>query len=1213
MRNWWIACLFVLLLVPCVWAQTSTGAVSGTVRDESDSVIPGATVELTNEATRVTLTTVTNDVGFYIYPAVMIGRYRLSVELPGFQTYAGDLTVSLRETVVVDPVLIVGGVESETVDVVADVTPLVTVDSPAVREGMERERIEQLPLNGRNVETLVGLLPGFEGSRTFGAPPNSQEYFLDGSAESDRRWGGVTSPPGLDTIQEFTVESNAISAKYSRPVSVILSTKSGTNAFHGTAFETHRNNSFGLARRREDVGDPPQLIRNEFGVSASGPVIESRTFWFTSYEGLRRRQSNTRGFRVPTMAMRQGDFSDLVDAQGRQYVLYDSQTTDANGQRQAFPGNVIPSGRISPVAEQLFAVTPQPTLPDVNPLVEPNWFGPVSNPLETWTSATRIDHRLSDRDSLYARFTVGHQENSYSIVENGGQTGQPMLNDVAGLEYLTVENKSAAASWSRVLSSTLFNELAVSVRRNKWRGGENPNVDVSTPWADQFGLPNPFGVSFWPRFESTGLGSDSTQYALNTNDTKENFFTFFSVENNVTKVLGKHELLFGGLFRKDFLNTLPQQRFPQPTVQWNTGATALLDASSTLDNPQAVPFTGHNIANMFLGHSQIAASQVAGRYDLTDTEYALYAEDKYRLTPRLTLSLGLRYEYFAGLEDHNKMLVGFDLDSRSIVLRDDLDALYASGVTSPALTRELEALGARFTTPEQVGLPENLVNARHHFGPRLGFAYQALNGKASFVVRGGYSLSYFNTAMSRWFDRAWQNTPLRATFRHNPNDAALSPDGLPNWMLRNEIPWVDGVNTRDLISLDRLTGTSRGSSLFNEFVNPDLKDARVHSWNLTLEKQVAPSTAATLRYVGTAGRNEWQTINHNAETSEYVWFTTRGEPLPSGEFSSVARRPYDQQVYGSISEFDGTGFSNTNAFQLGLTRRYNHGLAFEVFYVHSVAIGTGTSVPAVNQFVPGLLPTDFDERSRMATYGRTTGVPKHRVRWNWLVDLPFDRWAGRPDQEGVLGKIIGGWQFAGIGWLQSTYFTLPDGNWNLTGVPVEVYGKKYPIEDCRSGTCIPGFLWWNGYIPENLINTPNGIQGVPESYRPAVTPLIPWGTTELPENAPPDTDITAFWDSNDVWVRLNDGSVQRVGFNPGHHPWNTAVAAGSIQWNMDASLFKTIPINGRFAARLQFDVFNVLNRPGTRNLPNRNSDGILLMNQSQHDPRTLQLSLRLNW
>lgn len=1209
MRKWWIASFLVLLLAPAAWAQTSTGAVSGTVRDESSGVIPGATVELTHLATNVSSMTVTNDVGFYTFPSMMIGQYRLSVELSGFQTYEATLTVSLRETAVVDPVLQVGSLDTERVEVVADVTPLVTTDSPAVRQGMERQRIEQLPINGRNVQTLVGLLPGFEGSRTFGAPSNSQEYFLDGSAESDRRWGGVTSPPGLDTIQEFTVESNAISARYSRPVSVILSTKSGTNAFHGTAFETHRNNSFGLARKREDTGDPPQLIRNEFGASAGGPVIQSRTFWFTSYEGLRRRESNTRGFRVPTMAMRQGDFSGLVDAQGRQYAVYDPATTNASGQRQPFPGNIIPGDRISPLAEQLFAITPEPTLTNVNPLVEPNWFGPVPNPQDNWTSATRIDHRLSDSDNLYVRFTLGKQETSYSI-EQGGQPGQPMLNDVAGLEFLTVENKSLAASWSRVMSPTFFNELTVSVRRNKWRGGENPNVSVSTPWADQFGLPNPFGVSFWPRFEDTGLGSDDTQYALATNDTKENFFTFLSIEDSVTKVLGNHELAFGGLFRRDFLNTLPQQRFPQPTVQWDSGATSLLDPSSSLDNPQAVPFTGHNMANMFLGHSTISASQVAGRYDLVDSEYALWAEDKYRLTSRLTLNLGLRYEYFAGLDDHNSMLVGFDLDNRSIVLGDTVDALIASGVTNAALVRELESLGARFTTPGQAGLPENLVDGRHHFGPRAGFAYQAFDGKASFVVRGGYSLSYFNTAMSRWFDRAWQNSPLRATFRHNPNDAALSPDGFPDWMLRNEIPWVDGVNTRDLISLDRLTGIERGDT-FNEFVDPSLEDARVHSWNLTFEKEVAPYTAATVRYVGTAGRNEWQTTNFNAETPDYVWFVTTREPIPSGEFSNVARRPYDQQVYGSISEFAGTGFSNTTAFQFGLTRRYNRGLAFDVFYVHSLANTTGTSVPALNEFVPGQLPTDFDDRSRMATYGRNTSIPKHRVRWNWLIDLPFDRWAGRPNQEGILGKIIGGWQFAGIGWLGSTYFGLPTDNWTLTGAPIEVYGKTYPIEDCRSGACIPGFLWWNGYIPENLINTPNGIQGVPESYRPAVTPLIPWGSTELPENAPPDTDITAFWDSNDVWVRMNDGSVQRVEFDPGYHPWGTAVAEGPIQWNMDASLFKTIPISGPVRIRLQFDVFNVLNRPGTPD--SIEDDGILLMNESAHDPRTLQLSMRVSW
>lgn len=205
-----VSVLCMLTFVPCAWPQSSTGQVSGTVRDQSGAVIPSANVALTNTATGVISTAQTNDVGFYLYPAVVVGPYRLAVEAAGMKKYEATFTVSVRQSVVIDPALEVGQTATE-VEVRA-VTPMVTVDSPALRQGMERERIEQLPLNGRSVATLVGLLPGFEGNRTFGAPNYSQEYILDGTTETGRRWGGLDRTPSLDSIQEFAVESNAISS-----------------------------------------------------------------------------------------------------------------------------------------------------------------------------------------------------------------------------------------------------------------------------------------------------------------------------------------------------------------------------------------------------------------------------------------------------------------------------------------------------------------------------------------------------------------------------------------------------------------------------------------------------------------------------------------------------------------------------------------------------------------------------------------------------------------------------------------------------------------------------------------------------------------------------------------------------------------------------------------------------------------------------------------
>src|SRR5262249_45374209 len=217
-------------------------------------------------------------------------------------------------------------------------------------------------------------------------------------------------------------------------------------------------------------------------------------------------------------------------------------------------------------------------------------------------------------------------------------------------------------------------------------------------------------------------------------------------------------------------------------------------------------------------------------------------------------------------------------------------------------------------------------------------------------------------------------------------------------------------------------------------------------------------------------------------------------------------------------------------------------------------------------------------------YQRDTDIPKHRVRWNFLVDLPLGRgkFLGR-HAGGVLDRIIGGWQVAGGGTIRSTYFALPTNIYPTTGNPIEIYGYQYPIQDGRGGQCKPGFLWWNGYIPANLINKPDGIMGVPANYKPAAQPLIPAGATTLPANAPAGTNLVSFWDTNTVWIPLKNGTIQRTTFNDNLHPWRQQYLPGVRQWNQDASLFKRIAITERVWLRFSADFFNVFNAPGNPN------------------------------
>jgi hypothetical protein len=234
-----------------------------------------------------------------------------------------------------------------------------------------------------------------------------------------------------------------------------------------------------------------------------------------------------------------------------------------------------------------------------------------------------------------------------------------------------------------------------------------------------------------------------------------------------------------------------------------------------------------------------------------------------------------------------------------------------------------------------------------------------------------------------------------------------------------------------------------------------------------------------------------------------------------------------------------------------------------------------------------------------------------------VVDLPFGRGkALGGNSSGVVEKLIGGWQIAGVGSIRSNHWSLPTSEYP-TGTAVEIYGEKYPIEDCTSGTCYPGFLYWNGYIPANRINSvdsngkPNGIMGVPANYTPAAKPLIPWGSTALPANAPAGTDVSDFWDSNTVWLPLNNGNVQRTSFNDGLHPWRNQYKRGPNQWFMDASLFKNMNLTERVAMRFTVDFFNVFNNPN--NPTGVDDNGVLDTRNSGSDARTTQLGLRLTF
>ena len=993
--------LFIVSILSAVtaWSQASSTTVRGTVHDQAQAVVPQASVKLTNTDTNVLHETKTNEAGLYVFPGLTPGPYRLAVESPGMQAFEGALTVQVQQDAVVDVVLQLG--QTATQVEVKDVTPMVQTDNPTLGHVLERQRIEQLPINGRGYQALLQTVPGIDSTgipQAYGLRTNSSATLFDG-AQVNEVWEGwdFGRPPGLDAISEVNVEVNNSSAKFARPTTIMLSSKSGTNQLHGSLFETNRNSGYGTARRRQDTfTKAPYSNRNEFGASMGAPVFipklydgRNRTFFFAAWEANRIISNTTQQWSVPTEAMRNGDFRGLVDEEGRQYELYDPFTTNAaTGERQrlAYRGvpNTIDPARISPVAKALFAITPLPTDPSINPLLGPNWIGPVARPSEGYTYSIRIDHRISSKDLVYGRYSYGRQKEEYQYPT------QVMLNHVSGLTNRLWPNRTSSATWVCSFSPTLTNELIATGSRDYHRRGAG---DYQTNYARTLGLPNPFQSVNWPTFD----GLDLDTYGFEGEAPFYLITNFVQVQDNATKITGRHEFQFGFHSRSDIIdkNSTPLAG----GFSFATSATSLLDPDSTPTNPQPLDFTGHGLANMYLGVADYNADFSRSWYHFRRQEFAVYLQDNWKVTPRLTLNLGLRYEMRSPLHDRDGTLITFDLDKRAYVVGTDVDNFIKRGATLPSIVTAVKNFGGNIISYKDAGLPQNLIYRNwKQLGPRLGFAYRAWEGSKAVVLRGGYRISYYPQKLQDWVDNASGSPPVAASFENSVTNTALSPDGLPNYGLRSVPKYIAGVNTPDsIIDINDTRALARG---FNaRFVDPHAKDGRIQDWNFTVEKEVMPNSVVRLAYVGNHTDFIQQYVDYNDATPAYVWYATKKAPLPTGEFASVATRPYDQQTYADVNLYSPTGYGNHHSFQVEFERRYSRGVGFQVFYRTANTLLTTREtddtispdrIPSINNYLPGTVPADLQERNRFLNYKRDPNTPKHQIRWNWIVDIPLD-------------------------------------------------------------------------------------------------------------------------------------------------------------------------------------------------------------------------------
>jgi hypothetical protein len=1219
-------------------AQSSNGSVRGTVLDASKAVIPNVTVVLTNTATGITSNAVSNSAGLYVFPAIAPGPYKITAGMAGMSNFDANITVQSQQSVDLDVVLAPAG--TQTIVSVQDVTPILKTDTPTLSHSLERARIEQLPINGRNVVGLLNTIPGLQQDnsgtwRTFGTRVGTQDISLDGAALTDAVYGGagVARMPSLDSIQEVNVVNNASSAKYARQGNIILTTKSGTNEIHGTLFETHRNNAFGVARRRENnTNTAAKLIRNEYGGTVGGPVYipklydgRNKSFFFFAYEGYKQRQGPIGNFRVPTEAMRNGDFSGLTDSAGTRLNIYNPFTADpVTHLRQQFvyqgtPNRIDPALQ-SPISKYFNSVIPLPNIPGVNPLVADNYSAarPDIYDQSTWTM--KFDQRITDKDQVYVRLGLGD-----SVRNRPAANGVPTLDAVGNSRLDTAPNKSISGNWTRSFSPTFFNELLLSGTRTivtQFTG------DTSRQYATELGLPNPGGAVGFPVINDIGVGTGASNYFQPLNWTMQ-FFNYFILDNNSTKIHGRHEIQFGAHLRYDQLSYTPQQQRTAGGLSFPVALTAQYDPTVS-DRSRGVLNTGAVAASAFLGLANYDVRLPKGRYYMRQNEHALYVQDNFRVNSRLTLNLGLRWQFSPYPKDKYDIFSSFDPKSMSIVLGRDLETLYAFGATSPALINALQKNGAKFVLAKDVpGFPSRLVNNNwHDIGPHVGFAYRAFDDAKSFVIRGGFSTSYFPLPMYGWNDRMRLNSPFTGFYQNMAlTSASESPDGLSNYGFMTTPTIIAGRNSANAIDLSNPTGLTIGSEAYQTaYFNPDQPSSRVHDWNLTIEKEIMPDTVLRAGYVGNHASYQDSYDDWNQQIPAYVWYQTTKRPLPTGVLSNQLIRPNSAYPYGNLQEYRKDGWGNSNGVLIEVERRLSKGVGFQVFYTMLNAMKAGghgwyadSSVAPVTSFLPGAVPQDHQERMKLLLYARDITIPHHEVRWNWIADLPFGK--GKPlgrNSNRFLDAVIGGWQVTGLGRWRSNYFTVPEASSNLwpTENKIEYYGHNYPIQDCRSGKCLDGYLLWNGYIPAHQINSvdtngnPNGIMGVPSNYKPAIQPLYPYPADYRSRSSATDP-LYGLYGTSRARIPLDNGQVVETNYAP-LHPYRNQYIASTNSWNCDASIFKSFSITERARLRVQADFFNVFNTPGNNPVPADNT-GFQSTWQSYQDARTLQLSARFSW
>lgn len=1011
MRSWivaFVAGCFVFAVPSRAVAQEARGTLQGRVSDSSGGVVPGATIEVSNVNTGITSPTTSNEEGNYRVPFLNPGTYRITVALDGFSKFVSqDIQLHVAEVLTVDATLQAGRITDQ-VTVTAGHT-VIDASGAGLGQVVDARRISELPIREGTAVELVILAPGVlnvtdlrlrkaafnAGLSQFssdGAGDRRNDFTIDGVANvaADR----VAYSPPSAAVEEFKIQTATYDAAVGNTMgaSVNLVTKSGTNRLRGQVYEWFRGagldapNYFDkkFGRPKRDYKD------NRFGAAVGGPILRSRTFYFVNAEANPFQVPTPATLSVPSENMRNGDFSDLL-ALGAQYQIYDPATTRPHPTqagrfvREPFPGNIIPAGRINPIAKNILGFYPLPNQPGTSDGAN-NFTNPTTVAFETYhTATTRVDHNLSDRHRVYGRFSWDFWEEEKNNLFDNLATGIFLnrKNRVFALDdAYTVKNNlllNARGGFTR----QLFPE------RRRSQGFDLASLGFSNSLVSL--VPDPALATF-PNVSFDGYQAFSPW------ESGDGFFTtdVYNVTGNVIWLVGNHNMKFGTEYRRYVEHS---SRFPttlSPTISFSNTYTR-----GPLDNSSPAP-RGQDFASFLLGVPTGGSMSRAAEYKEQSGVLGLYAHNDWRVRNNLTLNLGLRWEYEGPLtEQEGRMISGFDFDTALPIA----EAVRANYARSPIAQVPLSAFEVRggVLYPDTGGPKAAWDGIYSSIMPRAGFSWQPTPKTA---VRGGYGLFYDVLGPNRISANQTgysRTTALTSSLDNGQTFVATLANPFPNGLL-------EPVGS----SLGLMTNVGLGVSFP---YGGDVRAPRTHRWSVGLQRELPGDFLIEGTYVGSFSEHIPVGRDLNAVPGQYFStspvrddatnnFLTQQVPNPYAGLlpgtningANVARtqllRPYTQ--FTSITASETIGTSDYASFQGRVERRMANGFTVQLAYTWSkTMIETGF----LNSFDQALerVIGPFDRTHVLVTSG--------------IVEVPFGRsrhW-GR-NSSGLVETLLGGWQ-----------------------------------------------------------------------------------------------------------------------------------------------------------------------------------------------------------